>query len=72
MLHERSKFHPRVGDVVIVQSDSKNRGTWPFAVVAETYLGRDGVLRAVRLKTKKKRCDRETSAALVSHGTELQ
>ena len=52
MLHERSKFHPRVGDVVIVQSDSKNRGTWPLAVVAETYLGRDGVLRAVRLKTK--------------------
>ena len=52
MLHERSKFHPKVGDVVIVQSDSKNRGTWPLAVVAETYLGRDGVLRAVRLKTK--------------------
>ena len=52
MLHDRSKFHPEVGDVVIVQSDSKNRGTWPLAVVAETYLGRDGVLRAVRLKTK--------------------
>ena len=52
MLHDRNKFHPEVGDVVIVQSDSKNRGTWPLAVVAETHLGRDGVLRAVRLKTK--------------------
>ena len=52
MLHDRSKFLPEVGDVVIVQSDSKNRGTWPLIVVAETYLGRDGVLRAVRLKMK--------------------
>ena len=52
MLHERSKFHPKVGDVVIVQSDSKNLGTWPLAVVAETYTGRDGVLRAVHLKMK--------------------
>ena len=51
MLHDRSKFHPEIGDVVIIQNDSKNRGTWPLAVVA-TYLGRDGVLRAVRLKTK--------------------
>ena len=27
MPHERSKFHPKVRDVVIVQSDSKNRGS---------------------------------------------
>ena len=70
MPHERSKFHPKVGDVVIVQSDSKNRGTWPLAVVAETYLSRDGVLRAVHLKTKNGAI--ETSAALISHGTELR
>jgi hypothetical protein len=52
MTHERGKFCPTAGDVVIVSSDNKNRGAWPLAVVEETYPGKDGVVRAVRLKTK--------------------
>ncbi len=52
MIHKRGKFCPKAGDVVIVLSDDKNRGAWPLAVVEETYPGKDGVVRAVRLKTK--------------------
>jgi hypothetical protein len=52
MIHARTKFCPKSGDVVIVLSDNKNRGVWPLAVVEETFPGKDGVVRAVRLKTK--------------------
>ena len=51
LTHKQSKFQPKSGDVVIVKTDSKNRGTWPLAIVRETYPGRDGITRAVRLKT---------------------
>ena len=51
MAHKQAKFQPKRGDVVIVQSESKNRGSWPLAIVEETYPGKDGVVRAVRVKT---------------------
>lgn len=53
MAHKETKFKPEPGDVVIVRSDNKNRGKWPLAIVVETYRGKDGVIRAVRLKTSK-------------------
>jgi hypothetical protein len=49
--HERKRFHVNVGDVVIIKSDEKNRGKWPLGVVQEVYPGRDGVVRAVQVKT---------------------
>ena len=51
MAHKQTKFQPKRGDVVIVQSESKNRRSWPLAIVEETYLGKDGVVRPVRVKT---------------------
>ena len=51
MAHKQTKFQPKRGDVVIVQSESKNRGSWPLAIVEEMYPGKDGVVRAVRVKT---------------------
>ena len=53
LTHKLSKFQPKEGDVVIVKGDSKNRGTWPLAVVNKTFIGRDGVIRGVELKTGK-------------------
>ena len=51
LTHKTSKHQPKEGDVVIVKSDSKNRGTWPLAIMIKTYPGRDGIVRAVELKT---------------------
>jgi hypothetical protein len=51
LTHKTSKHQPKEGDVVIVKSDSKNRGTWPLAIVNKIYPGRDGLIRAVELKT---------------------
>ena len=51
MTHKRSKFQPKPGDVALIQTESKNRGTWPLGIIEETYPGKDNVIRGVRLKT---------------------
>ena len=48
-----SKFQPKEGDVVIVKGESMNRGTWPLAIVQKNFVGRDGVVQGVELKTGK-------------------
>lgn len=58
LTHAVTKFQPKKGDVVIVKTDSKNRGTWPLAIVNEVYPGSDGVIRAVQLKTAKSMLER--------------
>ena len=58
LAHKVSKFQPQVGDVVIIKTDNKNRGTWPLAVVSATYPGKDGIIRAVELKTAHGRLER--------------
>ncbi|XP_044174280.1 uncharacterized protein LOC122957901 [Acropora millepora] len=43
----------KIGDVVIIHSEEKNRGQWPLRIVEQLYGGRDGVIRAVKLRTGK-------------------
>ncbi len=40
------------GDVVIVEDDNRKRMDWSLGVVIEVYLGRDGMIRTSRVKTK--------------------
>ena len=53
LVHKTANYQVRVGDTVLVRSDTKNRGKWPLAVVQQTYPGRDGHIRAVQLRTSK-------------------
>ena len=53
LVHKTAKYQVRVGEAVIVRSDSKNRGKWPLAIVEATYPGPDGHTRAVQLRTSK-------------------
>ena len=40
----------KVGEVVIIKSEQKNRGKWKIGVVDNLIQGRDGVVRAVKLR----------------------
>ena len=40
-----------VGGVVIIKSEEKNRGKWPLGIVKELYPGRDGVVRAMKVRS---------------------
>ena len=43
----------RIGDVVLIRSEDRNRGKWPLGVVVELFNGRDGEIRAVKLRAGK-------------------
>ena len=43
----------QIGDVVIVHTDEKNRGKWPLSIVTELFEGRDGVVRAAKIRAGK-------------------
>ena len=45
--------HPKTGDAVIVQDEEKNRNLWKMGVVVELIKGRDGMVRAAKVKTFK-------------------
>ena len=51
--HKKSAFTVKKGDVVIIQSDERSRGKWPLGIVEELYKGRDGIVRAVKLRAGK-------------------
>ena len=48
----------KVGDVMIIKGDEKNRGKWKLGIVNEVFPGRDGVVRGVRLRAGKSYLDR--------------
>ena len=45
--------HPSVGDVVIIQDESRNRNTWKLGIVESLITGRDGIIRAARMRAGK-------------------
>jgi hypothetical protein len=64
-LRERHKIvrgskaeYPKVGDVVIVKGENKNRNTWKLGKIVRLITGRDGVVRGVELQTGKGRLER--------------
>ena len=50
LTHKDKQSKLSIGDVVIIKSDDKNRGKWPLGIVEELFPGRDGVIRAVKLR----------------------
>ena len=53
-------FQPKVRDAIIIKTDNKNRGTLPLAVMTGVYPGKDGIVRAVELKTAQGTLQRPT------------
>ena len=51
--HKKEEPQIKLGDVVLIQSDKRNRGKWNLGIVAKLIKGRDGVVRAARLRAGK-------------------
>ena len=47
-----------LGDVVLIQSPERNRGKWNIGIVNKLIKGRDGVVRAIRLRAGKSYLER--------------
>ena len=46
------KHNLKVGDLILIMDENAPRGLWPLGLVLETSVGRDGLVRSVRLRTK--------------------
>ena len=42
-----------IGDVVLIKGDDKHRGKWNIGIVEELCKGKDSVIRAVKLRSRK-------------------
>ena len=49
---------PRKGSAVIIQDESKNRGTWRLGIITRLIKGKDGVVRGAKVKTAKGELER--------------
>ena len=56
--HKSKEMNIKVGDVVIIKGDEKNRAQWYTGIVVELLKGRDGVIRAAKLRAGKSYLER--------------
>ena len=56
--HKKVGLPIQEGDVVLIQSDERNRGKWKLGIVVKLIKGRDGVVRAARLTAGKSYLER--------------
>ena len=50
MKNQVKELNAKPGDVVLIKGDERNRGKWKIGIIDTLIKGRDGVLRAVRLR----------------------
>jgi hypothetical protein len=48
----------KVGDMVLIQNDERNRGKWNVGIVVKLIKGKDGVVRAAKLRAGKSYLER--------------
>lgn len=56
-LQQRQKWHKvlpnlKSGDLVLMMDEQSPRGAWPMALVTDVNIGRDGLVRSARVKTR--------------------
>ena len=58
MIHKAKDMNIKQGDVVMIKGEEKNRGLWKIGIIERLIPGRDGVVRAVRLRAGKSHLER--------------
>jgi hypothetical protein len=56
--HNNKKFTLKVGDVVIMKPDERNRNKWKLGIMEDLIAGRDGVVRVAKLRAGKSHLER--------------
>ena len=62
-VHKRTEkeVSVKVGDVVFIQNDERYRGKWNVGIVVKLMKGKDGVVRAAKLRAGKSYLERAGS-----------
>eukprot|EP00794_Sanderia_malayensis_P000965 gene965-biopygen216 len=80
LMHHSKDNQISVGDVVLIKGEAKNRGQWRIGVVESLIQGKDGIVRAARLRSKNARIERavqmlyslELNCDMDSQGTKVK
>ena len=56
--HKTKEMTVQPGDVVLIQGSERNRGKWNIGIVVKLINGRDGMVRAIRLRAGKSYLER--------------
>ena len=77
-LQTRNKWYKKrenitIGDIVLIRDPSVPRSHWNMAIVEDTYTGRDGLVRSVRIRSKNGLYDRTiTKHSLLLSNKEIE
>ena len=63
-----AKPNVSVGDLVLISDENVPRGLWPLARVIESYPGKDGLVRSVKVKTKNTQLTRPITNLIMLEG----
>ena len=66
-LQERPNL--KVGDLLLVMNENVPRGRWPLGKVDDIYVGRDGLVRSVRLSAQPSQLVRPISKIVFLEGS---
>ena len=53
MKNNKSEVKLKAGDIVLIKGEERNRGKWNIGIVEEMIIGRDGIVRVVKLRAGK-------------------
>ena len=42
-----------INDVVMIKGDEKNRGKWNLEIIENIFMGKDNIIRSLRIRTRK-------------------
>ena len=58
MKNGTKEMRVKAGDIVLIKGDERNRGKWKIGIFDKLMKGRDGIVRAVRLRAGKSYLER--------------
>ena len=56
--HRKKESEVKVGEVVVIKGDEQNRAQWNIGIITDVYPGKDGKVRAVKLRAGKSYLER--------------
>ena len=58
-----------INDVVMIKGDEKNRGKWKIGIIENIFMGKDNIIRSVRIRSGKSIIERPIQWSIQSSYT---
>ena len=61
-----------IGDLVLVVEENTPRGLWPLGIITDVNLGRDNLVRTVKIRTRSTQMVRPITKVVILEGSQSQ